>query len=109
MNIMGLPNGDEKDNYDMKIGSICLFGNSLTSAFNLLGVCILAISEDLATLSRENGGPCSDEEDDTDLMNCAAKEIGYWFYLMFFFLSAITPCIMCLLYDGSPTLLGKNR
>ena len=39
MNIMNLPNGKEKDYYDMKIGALCLFGNGLTSAYNLLGVC----------------------------------------------------------------------
>ena len=45
MNIMHLPDGDEKDSYDMRIGALCLFGNGLTSAYNLLGVCILAIAE----------------------------------------------------------------
>ena len=39
MNILNLPKGDKKDNQDMKIGALCLFGNGLTSAYNLLGVC----------------------------------------------------------------------
>ena len=43
MNLMNLPEGAEKDKYDLRIGAIALFGNSITSSFNLVGVCIIAI------------------------------------------------------------------
>ena len=43
MNISKLPNGPERDKMDLRIGAISLFGNAITSSFNLVGVCIIAI------------------------------------------------------------------
>ena len=96
MNIMNLPDGPEKDIYDKRIGAICLFGNGLTSAFNLVGVCIIAIADDLADLIAENGvgGVCDDYD-----YSCIEKQIGYEFSLQFFLLSTVSPLIMALIYS----------
>lgn len=81
MNIHKLDAGDEKDYFDKRIGAICLFGNGLTSAFNLLGVCIIAIAGDISSLAIDIvNQPCSEfvgseTDDQTDMQlyeQCAA-------------------------------------
>lgn len=94
MNIMKLPRGPEKDKFDLRIGAICLFGNALTSAFNLVGVCIIAIAGDNVPLLQELGiGQCFGDE------VCAQKEIGGSFSVQFAILSIISPFIMVWLFD----------
>jgi L-lactate permease len=95
--------GTERDNYDINVGTICLFGNGLTSAFNLVGVCVIAIASDIMDLAVSvNDNICS-VNDYPDVENrevCAAKQIGGYFSMMFFIFSVISPILMALLYEA---------
>eukprot|EP01083_Nonionella_stella_P168600 569671_1 len=97
--------GEVRDDYDKRIGAICLFGNGLTSAFNLVGVCVIAISSDIIDLAHESGDEqCATGEHSAEWEEkCAAKQIGGYFSLMFFFFSVITPFIMAAMYNRKPT------
>ena len=95
MNIQNLEDGKEKNKYDMRIGAICLFGNAITSAFNLVGVCVIAMADDVAQLAADNGvsRPCADLD-----LACIQRQIAYNFSAQFFLFSLFTPLVMMWLY-----------
>jgi len=95
-----------------RIAAICLFGNGLTSAFNLVGVCIIAIAEDILELVARAGvsRPC----DDYDL-NCAKRQIGFHFSIQFLIFCVFSPLLFVFIFTKSfnaevraalPLLLG---
>ena len=78
---------------NIAIGAIALFGNALTSAFNLLGVCVVAIAEDL--------------DDKTTSLDDSTREIGRLLSLQFFLFSTLSPVIMLYLFNSKPTFREK--
>lgn len=101
MNIMNLEPGPEKDDYDKRIGAICLFGNSLTSAFNLLGVAVIALAEDVMPIAERLGQECAGD------VECATREIGYHFSVMFFVFSVVSPFLMCYIFTREKGVINK--
>lgn len=91
MNVMGLPEGREKEKYDLRVGVLCLFGNTITSAFNLVGVCIIALAGDVIGVIDENGAnyPCAVGDE-----KCAQKQIGLHFSAQMFLLCTLVPLWM---------------
>ena len=100
MNLMNLPDGPEKDKYDLRIGAMCLFGNSVTSAFNLVGVCIIALAGDVISIVDENdvNYPCARSDE-----KCAQKQIGLHFSAQIFILCTLTPFLFIWLYTRNLT------
>ena len=101
--------GDERDDYDRRIGAICLFGNGLTSAFNLVGVCIIAISSDISSFAYLYPNECSGITDQTQLETCGNKQIGKYFSASFFIFSVISPVLMAGLYNREKGILNKIK
>lgn len=91
MNILNLPVGEEKDKYDLRIGVLCLFGNTISSAFNLVGVCIIALAGDVIGLidEQEANFPCQVGDE-----KCAQKQIGLHFSAQVFLLCTLMPLWM---------------
>mmetsp|Transcript_3750 Transcript_3750/g.6582 ORF Transcript_3750/g.6582 Transcript_3750/m.6582 type:complete len:758 (+) Transcript_3750:129-2402(+) len=81
-----------------RIAAICLFGNGLTSAFNLVGVCIIAISEDIVGLvaATNTSRPCEPLD-----VKCAAKQVGFQFSMQFLIFCVLSPVIMVFLFTKS--------
>jgi len=98
MNIGKKETEEEKLEIGMRIAAICLFGNGLTSAFNLVGVCIIAIAEDTMPLIDAYGlsSPCAPGD-----IKCATRQIGFHFSLQFLFFCVVSPLIMIYLYTAS--------
>lgn len=97
MNPSNLPDGPLREAANVRIGTLCLFGNALISAFNLLGICITTIAEDVKDLAY-------DHPNDVEY---GAKQIGRLFSLQFFLFSVVTPYIMAWMYSGQPTMKAK--
>ncbi len=95
MNISGAPTAEGQLESGRRISAICLFGSALTSTFNLLGVCIIAMAEDIAPLVAAAGvaRPCAPAD-----LDCARKQIGFQFGLQFLLFCVASPLIMVLLY-----------
>lgn len=100
MNLMNLPDGAEKDKYDLRIGAISLFGNAITSSFNLVGVCIIAIAGDIISIADDNNAnyPCSKGDE-----KCAQKQIGFHFSAQLFLGCMACPFIFIWLYTRNIT------
>lgn len=109
MNPLGPGHTDaEVEESNLRIGLICLFGNALISAFNLLGICITTIAEDIKDLAlvRPNDVEYGATEvclgvvwvgvgdDVTDLCCLPWQQIGRIFSLQFFIFSIISPLVM---------------
>lgn len=111
MNLTGLPDGDPARLIsNQKIGALCLFGNALTSAFNLLGVCVNVLAEDLIdneiTAYRETPGLMLPSDLQLDTRE-AEREIGRLFSAMFFLFSTGSPMVMCLVFSDKEGIGGK--
>jgi len=102
MNIMEKePEDPERIASNERIGALCLFGNALTSAFNLLGVCVYVIAEDIAPL-HYNVSEASIEQ-----TNEGAKQVARAFSAQFFLLSMLAPVFMAFIFNGEETFSAK--
>lgn len=77
-----------------RIGEICLFGNALSSAFNLLGVCVVATASLVSPLDANVDNLSEEELDDR-----AAQEIGRLFSLQMFIFGILSSFMMNLIYS----------
>lgn len=91
--------GQARLDKNVRIGTICLFGNALISAFNLLGICVTTIAEDIKELA-------FDHPNDIEY---AGIHIGRLFSIQFFVFSWLSPLIMACLYSDQPTIQAKLK
>ena len=82
--------GGESDKYDINVGTIWLFGNGLTSAFKLAGVCIVAILSNITELEESGDNICSvDDYSNIENRNMCCKQIGGYFAILVFISSVV--------------------
>jgi L-lactate permease len=77
------------------IASILLFGNALSSAFNLLGVCIIATAPLVTPLDDDASKFATDAEH----QRFAQQEIGRTFAMHFFLLAVLAPVLMQMMFS----------
>lgn len=109
MNLLNLRDNDpERIASNKRIGALALFGNALTSAFNLLGVCIVTIAEDISPL--DTAGAQGKFKDDPAAHSVfGAKEIGRLFSMQFLILAMIAPLVMAYIFSGRKTVAEKVK
>lgn len=103
MNLTGLEaQNPERLASNARLGAVALFGNALTSAFNLLGVCIKVLGEDIGSLDAFSATLTPSE-----LSTHAGKQIGKYFSYLFFSFSTLTPVVMCYIFSGKKAFTQK--
>lgn len=95
MNFMNLPEGPERDQYDKRLAVLTLAGNAYTSAFNLVGVCFLALAGDVVPLISQYDAmhPCNLHDE-----KCAQKQVGLHYTAQFFSFSMLGPLFFVWVY-----------
>eukprot|EP01006_Ploeotia_vitrea_P030420 TRINITY_DN62854_c0_g1_i1.p1 TRINITY_DN62854_c0_g1~~TRINITY_DN62854_c0_g1_i1.p1 ORF type:complete len:251 (+),score=112.18 TRINITY_DN62854_c0_g1_i1:75-827(+) len=102
MNLLELPENDERRLAGNKrIAALALFGNALTSAFNLLGVCITTIAEDIGPLEEQATRHGLEQTEHASL------EIGRLFSEQFLLLATLSPTIMCYIWSEQSGFVSK--
>lgn len=87
-----------------RIGLICLFGNALISAFNLMGICITTIAEDIRALAID-----PPYDNDVEMLDYASKEIGRTFSMQFFLFATISPFLCACLFSSKEGITEKIK
>eukprot|EP00004_Rigifila_ramosa_P024069 TRINITY_DN6881_c0_g1_i3.p1 TRINITY_DN6881_c0_g1~~TRINITY_DN6881_c0_g1_i3.p1 ORF type:complete len:518 (+),score=121.90 TRINITY_DN6881_c0_g1_i3:46-1554(+) len=98
-----------------RIGSVCLFGNALSSPFDLLGVCPKANADQILQVTQETVPEYQDRYNTpfgyTQNESEIEKQFGGFVGVNYFFFASIAPLVVTMLYSKERpwTIIGTAR
>jgi L-lactate permease len=101
MNLLNLPETHpDRLAANSAIGSVCLFGNALTSPCGLLAIAVTVLGEEVGPLSLD---PRDIARSESDLSEYAAEQVGKFAFQTMFVFYTVSPLIMVWLYNAGRT------